>query len=68
MLNVKIKEKTLMKMFLNRLDYWNLDNRTYYKIACIITNMVYGEVFENEEIDIEDIVDNIVENYEYIID
>lgn len=61
MLNVKIEEKTLIKMFVDELDKYDLDNRTYHKIACIIENMIYDKVFENEEIDIEDIVDNIVE-------
>lgn len=61
MLNIKIEEKTLIKMFLDELDTYKLDNRTYHQIASIIENMVYDKVFENEEIDIEDIVDNIVE-------
>ena len=58
MVTITINEDTLLKMLLNRIEYWTSDESVINLYKDYYEELVYSRCFEDCTLDIMDIVDN----------
>ena len=62
MINVKIDETTLLNLFMNRLEYWTTDANVLELYEIYLKGLIDCGCFENAELNINLIVDNLYVN------
>ena len=68
MINVKINELTLLNLFMNRLEYWTSDDDVLKLYENYLKSLIDSGCFENSELDINSIIDNLYINDTTIMD
>lgn len=68
MINVKIDETTLLNLFMDRLEYWTSDNDVLVLYESYLKNLIDCGCFEDSELDINLIIDNLYINDTTIMD
>lgn len=62
MINVKIDETTLLNLFMERLEYWTTDSDVLELYEEYLKDLIYSGCFEDVELDVDLIVDNLYIN------
>ena len=62
MINVKIHETTLLNLFMNRLGYWTTDADVLELYKSYLKKLIDCGCFEDDELDVDLIVDNLYVN------
>ena len=62
MINVKIDETTLLNLFMNRLEYWTTNGEVLELYESYLKNLIDYGCFEDVELDVDLIVDNLYIN------
>lgn len=62
MINVKIDETTLLNLFMDRLEYWTADDDILVLYENYLRNLIDCGCFEDVELDINLIIDNLYIN------
>ena len=62
MINVKIDETTLLNLFMNRLEYWTTNANVLELYENYLKELIDCGCFENAELDVNLLVDNIYIN------
>lgn len=62
MINVKIDETTLLNLFMSRLEYWTTDSDVLELYEQYLQDLIFNGCFEDAEIDVDLIVDNLYIN------
>lgn len=62
MINVRIDETTLLNLFMDRLEYWTRDDDILALYESYLENLIDCGCFENSELDINLIIDNLYIN------
>ena len=60
MINVKIDENVLKRMLYERLNWWDIDNKTYEYVEEYFLNMIDNGGFEGTELNVRDFIDKAV--------
>ena len=68
MINVKIDETTLLNLFMDRVEYWTSDDDVLELYQNYIEELINCGCFENSELDINLIIDNLYVNDTTIMD
>ena len=68
MINVQISEITLLNLFMNRLEYWTTDDDVLALYEDYLKELIDCGCFENSELDINLIIDNLYINDTTIMD
>lgn len=68
MINVKIDETTLLNLFMDRLEYWTSDDDVLELYEDYLKNLIDCGCFEDSELDINLIIDNLYINDTTIMD
>lgn len=68
MINVQIDETTLLNLFMNRLKYWTTDADVLELYENYLKDLIDCGCFENSELDINLIIDNLYINDTTIMD
>ncbi len=68
MINVQINETTLLNLFMDRLEYWTSDDDVLALYENYLEELIDCEYFENSELDINLIIDNLYINDTTIMD
>lgn len=68
MINVQIDEVTLLNLFMNRLKYWTSDDDVLALYKSYLKDLIDCGCFENSELDIDVIIDNLYINDTTIMD
>ena len=68
MINVQINEVTLLNLFMNRLEYWTSDDDVLALYENYLKDLIDCGCFENSELDINLIIDNLYINNTTIMD
>ena len=68
MINVKINEIALLNLFMSRLEYWTTDDDVLELYEDYLKELIYSGCFENSELDINLIIDNLYVNDTTIMD
>ena len=68
MINVKIDEATLLNLFMNRLEYWVTNADVLELYERYLKDLIFNGCFEDAELDIDLIIDNLYVNYTAVID
>ena len=68
MINVQINEATLLNLFMDRLEYWTSDGDVLELYENYLEELIDCGYFENSEIDINLIIDNLYINDTTIMD
>ena len=68
MINVKINETTLLNLLMNRLEYWTSDNDVLELYESYLEELIDSGCFEDRELDINFIIDNLYINDTSIMD
>lgn len=67
MINIKVNDVTLLKMLMDRVEYWTQDEITYKLFEIYYRESIENGLFEGLTIDIMDIVDNDYINYTMVL-
>ena len=62
MINVKINETTLLNLFMERLEYWTTDSDVLELYEEYLKDLIYSGCFEDVELYVDLIVDNLYIN------
>lgn len=62
MINVKINETTLLNLFMNRLEYWNTNANVLELYESYLKELIDCGCFEDAELDVNLIIDNLYIN------
>ena len=62
MINVKINETTLLNLFMDRLEYWTTDSDVLELYEEYLKDLIYSGCFEDVELYVDLIVDNLYIN------
>ena len=62
MINVKIDETTLLNLFMERLEYWTTDSDVLELYEEYLKDLIYSGCFEDVELYVDLIVDNLYIN------
>lgn len=68
MINVQIDEKTLLNLFMNRLEYWTTDSEVLELYEEYLQDLINGGCFEGAELDVSLFVDNLYINNTAVTD
>lgn len=68
MINVQINETTLLNLFMSRLEYWTSDADVLELYENYLKDLIDGGCFEDRELDVDVIIDNIYINDTTIMD
>lgn len=68
MINVNIDETTLLNLFMDRLEYWTSDDDVLALYESYLKSLIDCGCFENNELDISLIIDNLYINDTTIMD
>lgn len=68
MINVRINEITLLNLFMSRLEYWTSDDDVLKLYESYLKELIDCGCFENNELDINVIIDNLYINDTSIMD
>lgn len=68
MINVKINEVTLLNLFMDRLEYWTSDNDVLELYESYLRYLIDCGCFDDSELDINVIIDNLYINDTTIMD
>lgn len=68
MINVKIDEQTLLNLFMDRLEYWTTDSDILELYEEYLQDLINGGSFEDVELDVSLIIDNLYINDTTIMD
>lgn len=68
MINVQIDEKTLLNLFMNRLEYWTTDSEVLELYEEYLQDLINGGCFEGAELDVSLLVDNLYINNTAVTD
>lgn len=68
MINVQIDETTLLNLFMNRLKFWTSDGDVLALYENYLKELIDSGCFENSELDISVIIDNLYINDTSIMD
>ncbi|MCI7633044.1 MAG: hypothetical protein MSS80_03265 [Mollicutes bacterium] len=68
MINVKIDEVTLLNLFMNRLEYWTSDDDVLELYESYLKDLIDCGCFDDSELDVDVIIDNIYINDTTIMD
>ena len=68
MINVQIDEVTLLNLFMSRLEYWTTNAYVLELYKDYLKELIYGGCFENSELNINLIIDNLYTNDTTIMD
>lgn len=62
MINVKIDEITLLNLFMNRMEYWTTDADVLELYESYLKELIDCGCFEDAELDVDLIIDNLYVN------
>ena len=62
MINVQINETTLLNLFMNRLEYWTTNANVLELYESYLKELIDCGCFENAELDVDLIIDNLYVN------
>lgn len=62
MINVQIDETTLLNLFMGRLEYWTSDDDVLALYEIYLKDLIDCGCFENSELDVNMIIDNLYIN------
>ena len=62
MINVKINETTLLNLFMSRLEYWTTNTDVLELYEKYLKDLIFSGCFEDAELDVDLIVDNLYVN------
>lgn len=68
MINVQIDEATLLNLFMDRLEYWTTDSDIIELYEEYLQDLIDGGSFEDVELDVNVIIDNLYTNDTTIMD
>lgn len=68
MINVKIDETTLLNLFMDRLEYWTTDADVLELYEDYLQGLIYNGCYDNTELDVAIIIDNLYINDTTIMD
>lgn len=68
MINVKINETTLLNLFIDRLEFWTSDSDVLELYENYLKDLINCGCFEDAELDINMIIDNLYLNDTSIMD
>ena len=68
MINVQIDEDDLLGLLVDRLEYWTTDTDILNLYESYLKDLVYGGCFENVNLDIRVLIDNLYINDTNIMD
>ena len=62
MINVKINEQALLNLFMNRMEYWTTDADVLELYESYLKELIDCGCFEDAELDVDLIIDNLYVN------
>lgn len=68
MINVQIDEATLLNLFMNRLKFWTSNDDVLGLYESYLKSLIYGGCFDDAELDVNMLVDNLYINNTTIMD
>ena len=68
MINVKVNEKTLLNLFMDRLEYWTSDDDVLVLYEDYLKELIDSGCFDGTELNVDMFVDNLYINDTTIMD